>query len=71
MITTVFECISVSIDEENSEMSSIGLIAEYTKGNSSFREQVNLVMATTDNETAQKFEEGKKYISTFIEQKNS
>ena len=67
MITTVFDCVSNSVDANDSEMTTIGLIAEYRKGNSQYRERVNLMLATTDKAMVDELEPGKKYVVTLVE----
>ena len=67
MITTVFDCVSNDKDD-NGDMVSIGFVTEYVKGMSQYRERVNLVMATTDDQTPEYFIPGKRYIVSFTEQ---
>jgi hypothetical protein len=62
MRTIVFDCVS---NDKDDDMTSIGLITEYIKGNSQYRERVNLVMATTDDQLAEELEPGAQYIVTF------
>lgn len=70
MITTVFECVSNGDDHQDSEMVSIGFMAEYFKGGAS-KQRVNLVMATSDEQTPEYFTEGSRYIVTFTKKSSS
>lgn len=68
MITTVFDCVSNSVDDNDSDMVTIGFITEYVKGKSQYRERVNLVMATSDDQTPEYFIPGERYIVSFTQQ---
>lgn len=65
MITTVFDCVSKDVDSNDSEMNTIGLMSEYGKGNG-LRERVNMVIASSDQETDEFFEQGCQYIVSVV-----